>query len=117
MLYLCDEFTRYKVSFIQESVNAKFGLCRWKLYDEQVNGGLADCCEAMYNGVPYGSLNNGMRINLGIDVIRTVGAHFGLLVPLVIDNAESVSHIIDAGTQTIRLVVSESDKEMRFTYE
>lgn len=116
-LYLCDEFTRFKVGFLQESVNARFALCRWKLFDEQVNGALADCCEATVNGVPYGSLNSGMRINAGIDVIRTVSQQYGVRVPLVVDNAESVSALLGADTQVIRLVVSAGDKELRCEYE
>lgn len=115
-LFLCEEFIRFKVSYIEESINNKFQLTRFKLFQEQVNGGLADCCEATYNGVPYSSLNNGMRINIGVDVIRTVSEHYGLRVPLVVDNAESVVDLLDAGTQVIRLVVSGNDKELRCEY-
>lgn len=112
-LYLCDEFIRYKMRYIEEGVNSRFRLARFRLFQEQVNGGLADCCEATYNGVPYGSLNNGMRINVGVDVIRTLAAHYGVSVPLVIDNAESVTQLAEIDTQVIRLVVSEADKTLR----
>lgn len=115
-LFLCDEFTRFKVGFIEDSINSKFRLARFRLFQEQVNGGLVDCCEATYDGVPFGSLNNGMRINLGVDVIRTVSDHYGLRVPLFVDNAESVVDLLDAGTQVIRLVVSGADKELRCEY-
>lgn len=116
LLYLCDEFIRFKVGFIEDGINSKFRLARFKLFQEQVNGGLADCCEATYDGVPFGSLNNGMRINLGVDVIRTISEHYGIRVPLVVDNAESVVDLLDAGTQVIRLVVSGADKELRCEY-
>ena len=66
-LFLCEEFSRFKAKYIEEGV---------KLFQDQVNGGLADCCEPTYGGVPYGSLNNGMRINLGVDVIRTISRHY-----------------------------------------
>ena len=90
-LFLCEEFSRFKAKYIEEGVNGKFQLARFKLFQDQVNGGLADCCEPTYGGVPYGSLNNCMRINLGVDVIRTISRHYGLTVPLVVDNAESVT--------------------------
>ena len=112
-IFLCEEFARYKVQFIEEGVNQKFRLARFRLFQEQVNGGLADCCEPTYEGVPYGSLNNGMRINLGVDVIRTISEHYGLKVPLVVDNAESVTRLAGIDTQVIRLVVSEADKVLR----
>jgi hypothetical protein len=33
--------------------------------------------------------------------------------PLFVDNAESVTQLLDAGSQMIRLVVSEPDKQLR----
>lgn len=117
MLALADEFTRHKCSFIEDSINSRFKLAKFKLFDEQINGGVADCCEATYDGVPFGSLNNGMRINLGVDVIRTISQYYGLRVPLFVDNAESVVSLQDAETQVIRLVVSGNDKELRIEYE
>ena len=116
-LSLCEDFARFKVRYTENSINGKFQLARWKLFAEQVNGGLADCCEATFDGVPYGSLNSGMRINVGMDVISTLSRHFGLSVPLFVDNAESVTALRGIDTQVIRLVVSEHDKELRCEYE
>lgn len=116
-LYLCEEYARYKVSYVENTINSKFQLTKWKLYAEQVNGGLNDCCEATYNGVPYAALNNGMRINIGVDVISIIAEHYGVKVPLVVDNAESVTSMLNIDTQVIRLVVSENDKELRVVYE
>ena len=95
------------------TAGGRIRLARFRLFQEQVNGGLADCCEPTYEGVPYGSLNNGMRINLGVDVIRTISEHYGLKVPLVVDNAESVTRLAGIDTQVIRLVVSEADQALR----
>lgn len=116
VLFLCEEFARYKVSYVENSINSRFQLTQWKLYDEQINGGVSDCCEAMHDGVPYAALNTGMRINLGLDVIRTLSNHYGLRVPLIVDNAESVTTLLDTNTQMIQLVVSKSDKELRCEY-
>lgn len=65
------------------------------------------------DGVPYQSLNSGMRINAGIDVIATLSEHAGVRVPLVVDNAETVTALRPLASQVIRLVVSEQDKELR----
>jgi hypothetical protein len=90
---------------------------RWKLFEEQINGGLRDCCIATVNGVPYADLNSGMKINAGLDVIRTLSAAKGISVPLFVDNAESVTQLEDVDTQVIRLVVSEEDKSLRVEVE
>jgi len=114
MLYLCDEFTRYKTKLIEESINSQFSLVRFRLFREQINGGLEDCCDATVGGIPYDEgLNDGARMNAGIDVINTLSRHYNAYVPLFIDNAEKVTGLERADTQMIRLVVSENDKELR----
>lgn len=114
LIAMCEEFTRYRVQAITESVNSKFRLTRWRLFTEQVNGGLADCCEPMdRNGSTFEGTNNAMKINIGMDIIDTLSAHFGRRVPLFVDNAESVTHLQPIGSQVVRLVVSEQDKELR----
>ena len=114
LIAMCEEFTRYRVQAITESVNSKFRLARWRLFTEQVNGGLADCCEPMdMNGSTFEGTNNAMQINIGMDIIDTLSAHFGRRVPLFVDNAESVTHLQPIGSQVVRLVVSEQDKELR----
>lgn len=117
LLFLCDEFSRCKVRYIEDQINGRFRLVKWKLFREQVNGGLADCCEATVDGVPYRSMNNGSRVNAGLDVIRTLSEHYGMRVPLFVDNAESVTGLLPVGSQTVRLVVSAGDKKLRCEYE
>lgn len=112
-LAMCEEFSRYRCQFITDSVNSRFQLARFRLFTQQVNGGVADCCDVMVNGVPYADLNNAMQINVGLDIIQTLSEHYGLRVPLFVDNAESVTKLQEIGTQVIRLVVSENDKELR----
>ena len=112
-LAMCEDFTRYRCQFITDSVNSRFKLARFRLFVEQVNGGVADCCDVMVDGVPYADLNNAMQINVGLDIIETLSEHYGLRVPLVVDNAESVTRLQEIDTQVIRLVVSENDKELR----
>lgn len=67
----------------------------------------------VFDGVSYVGLNNGAKINVGIDIINTLSRHYGVAVPLFVDNAESVTNLEYAATQVIRLVVSESDKKLR----
>lgn len=114
MLFLCEEFMRYKAKFIEESINRRFSLVRFRLFREQINGGLEDCCDVTVDGIPYATgLNNGAKVNAGIDIINTLSRHYSAQVPLFVDNAESVTQLTQADTQVIRLVVSESDKELR----
>lgn len=116
--YLCDEFTRAKVRMLDEKINSRFSLARFKLFEEQINGGLAECCETLYEGVPWdGGLNNGAQIRVGCDIIRTLSEHYGLNPPVIIDNRESVTSLPEMDCQIISLVVSEKDKELRIEIE
>ena len=117
MLYLMDEYSRYKTRFVEDSINGLFRIARFRLFREQANGGVEDRCDVVHDGVPYISVNNGMKINLGIDIINTLSVAYGVRVPLFVDNAESVTKLEGSSSQIIRLVVSENDKELRVNYE
>lgn len=117
MLYLIDEYTRYKTKFVEESINANFRLVRFRLFREQANGGVEDRCDVLCENIPYINLNNGAKINSGLDIINTLSQAYGVRVPLFVDNAESVTRLEHFDGQIIRLVVSEHDKELRVSYE
>jgi chromosome segregation ATPase len=113
-LYLTEEFIRTKVRLLEERINSKFQMARFKLFEVQVNGALAETAETMYNGVPYSNLNNGARINVGLDIIRTLAKHYNFYPPIFIDNRESITELIDVSPQqTISLIVSEKDQKLR----
>lgn len=113
LLYSIEDFIRWKMRYVEDSVNGLFRLVTFRLFLEQANGGVAERCDVMVGGVPYAALNNGARINAGLDIIRRLSEHYGVRVPLFVDNAEGVTRLEDAGTQVIRLVVSEQDKRLR----
>ena len=113
MLYLMESFTRFKAKFVEESINDHFRIATFRLFREQANGGLEERCDVVYDGVPFTGLNNGMKVNVGIDIINALSRHYGVTVPLFIDNAEAVTRLEACNAQVIRLVVSENDKELR----
>ena len=113
MLYLMEEFTRFKAKFVENSINDLFRVATFRLFREQANGGLEERCDVVYDGVPFTGLNNGMKVNVGIDIINALSRHYGVTVPLFVDNAEAVTRLEPCNAQVIRLVVSEYDKELR----
>ena len=65
-------------------------------------------------GIPYNSgLNNAAKINVGLDIINTLSKHYGVNVPVLIDNAESVVETIETDSQVIKLIVSPGDDHLR----
>lgn len=114
MLFLIDEYSRYKTQFVEDSINGMFRIARFRLFREQANGGVEDRCDVVLDGVPYININSGAKINVGIDIINTLSRAYGVSVPLFVDNAESVTNLERSDNQIIRLVVSETDKELRY---
>lgn len=111
MLYLLEQFIRFKMDSVSASINSKFdGIC-WKLFENQINGGLKETCELTINGVPYGSLNAGHRIVAGLQIIKALQGLYGVSMPVFVDNAESVNDfnmpVMDC--QIILLKVSDGD--------
>ena len=117
ILYLIDEYSRYKTQFVEDSINGMFRIARFRLFREQANGGVEDRCDVVLDGVPYININSGAKINVGIDIINTLSRAYGVTVPLFVDNAESVTNLEKSECQIIRLVVSENDKKLRCDYE
>ena len=118
MLYLLDEFIKYKLDKISDSINAMFDGVNWKLFSEQINGGIKEVCECTVNGVPFGSLNNGHRIIAGLQIIKALQKLYGAYLPIFVDNAESVNdfNLPDMDCQLIKLKVSD-DKDLRIEVE
>ncbi|MDF2854251.1 MAG: hypothetical protein K0Q87_102 [Neobacillus sp.] len=113
-LYLTEEFIRTKVNLLEEKINSKFKYAKFKLFSEQINGGLTEVCETLFKGVPYSSgLNNAAKINVGLDIINTLSEHYGFSAPIFVDNAEAVTKLIDTKAQVVSLIVSEADKVLR----
>lgn len=116
-LYLCEEFIKAKVNMLTDSINAKFNDIKFKLFDVQINGGIKEICEVLVpseNGlIPYQYANNAAKVNAGLDIIKVLSKHYGVSMPVFIDNAESVTALKDIGLQVIKLVVSANDKKIR----
>ena len=105
-LFVTEEFVRAKVKLLEENINSKFGIARFKLFNVLVNGAVEECCETMVNGVPWANLNRGARMNAGLDIIRTLQDHYEFRCPVWIDNAEAVTKLVPMQCQMFRLFVN-----------
>lgn len=111
--FLTEEFTKQKVKLMESSINDKFEITKFKLFNVLINEGVEDVCIALHNGVPYDSgLNNAARINVGLDIINALSKHYNFYAPIMIDNAESVTDVHETTSQQIQLEVSKKDKEL-----
>lgn len=118
-LYLCDKFIRTKAEMLTEKINSKFKTVRFQLFKNNVtNDGTDDICDVLVPAansalVPFADANKAAKVNAGIELIQALGEHYGIEMPIFVDNAESISHIIPTNQQLIRLIVSEADTVLR----
>ena len=110
--YLMDEFIKAKVNMLEDVINSRFKLARFKMFNIMINGNIEECCETTYKGVPYRSMNNAARINVGLDIINTLTSYFKVNAPVFIDNAEAVTEFVPVNSQTIKLIVDESEPQL-----
>lgn len=110
--FLIDEFVKAKVDMLEESINSHFEYARFKMFNVLVNGNIEECCETTYKGVPYRSMNNAARMNVGLDIINALTKFYNVTAPAFIDNAEAVTDFIKCNSQTIKLVVDADFKEL-----
>lgn len=110
--FLIDEFVKAKVDMLEESINSHFESARFKMFNILVNGNVEECCETTYKGVPYRSMNNAARMNVGLDIINALTKFYNVTAPVFIDNAEAVTDFIKCNSQTIKLVVDADFEEL-----
>ena len=111
--YLCDQFIKTKVSMLDVRINNFFKMARFKMFNVLVNGLVEPMCSVTYGGVPFESLNNAGRIQVGFDIISTLQKHYNFRAPVWADNRESIVILPEMDCQVISLVVSGEDKKLR----
>lgn len=118
MINLTDDFIRSKSAMVAADVNKKFNVVSFKLFEDQINGGLKETCECTVNGVPLSSLNNGHRIIAGLDIIQSLSNLYEVSCPVFIDNSEAINEVNfpEMNAQMIHLAVTK-DKELKIESE
>ena len=116
-LFLCDEFIRIKVAMVTDRINSRFKSISFQLFKEQVNGGIKECCDALIPSpdgtmVEYKSANTAAKVNAGLEIISVLSEHYGMNLPVLVDQAESVVSLTGISQQVISLNVSAEYKRL-----
>ena len=112
-----EDYIREKVQRIEAELNGLFKNVTFKLFDQQLNGGLNETFVTLINGVPFTDANTAAQINAGLEIIEHLSKHYGLRCPCFVDHRESVTHLVPIESQIINLVVDENHKELKIELE
>lgn len=111
----CKNFEIKKMNMITESVNRKFKIVRWQMFERQVNGEEVPACICLCGGTPWSDANACSKVNAGIDVAHTLAEASHISAPMFIDGAESFGNIYNPGGQRILLMFDRKAKEFTVT--
>jgi DNA repair exonuclease SbcCD ATPase subunit len=112
-LYLIEEYIKTKAELLTDKINSKFRLAEFRLFEQQINGGINPVCITTNQGVPWSDLNSAGKVQVGLDIIRTLQEHYQFRPPVWIDNRESIVELPEMDCQVISLIVSAEDKSLR----
>ena len=110
--YLIERFTVAKVELVEQAINSKFKIARFKLFNTLINGGIEETCITLVNGVDFPDANHAAQILVGLDIIETLNNYYNISAPVFVDNSEAISSEYGINTQLIKLIVSD-DKELK----
>lgn len=101
-----DEYEQEHAEIINMKVSNQFKYISVKMSEQNKSGDFVPACTITDNeGVNAMVTNNASRILCGIDISLAFQKHFGLQMPIIIDNFESVNRntLPDVGNQLIKL--------------
>lgn len=117
--YSAAEYVKADIDAQEGAINSLFAVARWKMFDATLDGNIVETCEVTtQSGVPFRSMNDAMKIQCGMDVIRVLGEKYGAYAPIFIDNAESITRSkFDTTAQVIRLCVKAGETSLHLKSE
>lgn len=112
--YTMQQFTKAKIDECEKRINNIFTMVKFQLFDYTIEDAKKEnpieCCIALINGVPVGSVNTASKVNAGLDIINALCRFYGVTAPIFIDNRESITEIIPTESQVINLKVTDDKK-------
>lgn len=118
ILDLLDELDKAKNETLSDSINSRFSLVKWKLFELNKSGGYKSVCIPTVNGksILTTMSNKGNRILGRVDICNSIQKISGMSVPIILDDSESldstnqkkVAEMVDS--QLIMLIVNDSEK-------
>lgn len=116
-----SEVSKRKNDLLVDEINSHFSIVKWKLYDYQKNGEYKEVCIPTVPDEKTGiykvfgdTTNKGREIETKLDICDSFQKFYGMRVPIVLDNAESINdeYIPKVDTQLILLTVTK-DKDLK----
>lgn len=95
LLSSLDEMERQKAEIIRRRVSSLFSYCDIRMEERKKDGTMTPSCSILVGGVLVQVANTASRIRAGVDISNAFCRHYGISVPLIIDNRERIDGDVD----------------------
>lgn len=115
MLQMIQDYTEEKANFVSNKINDKLEVAKIEMFRTQKDGTLApDCVVRNKKGVMYATANGAQKILLNIDLQQMFCEHFGVVMPIFVDECSIFSPSLEPKfeTQNFKFYASD-DKVLR----
>lgn len=113
--FAIQAFSATKNIEVQKRVNKMFpDSITFELFEKQVNGEEVEFCQLLYKGVPWGVVNNGGKIQAGMECIKGFNKFYNLYLPVFVDNIEGLAtyNLPEMETQVVSLRMDETKNQL-----
>lgn len=108
LLDLAREFISFRCSSSEDAINGMFENVKFQLFEcNKSNDDVKETCILRYRGVKYDDLSYSTKIIASVEVLRAFQKFYGVTVPCILDNSESITGAVDTGSQAIYMRVRE----------
>ena len=76
---------------VKQTINKGLNYVKIEVLDTDKAGNYIDACNVTYNGVDVNVSNTASKILAGVDISNLFSRHYGVSLPLFIDNAEQIA--------------------------
>lgn len=115
MLQMIQDYTEEKANYVSNKINDKLEVAKIEMFRTQKDGTLApDCVVRNKKGVMYATANGAQKILLNIDLQQMFCEHFGVVMPIFVDECSMFSPSLEPKfeTQNFKFYASD-DKVLR----
>lgn len=115
VLQMIQDYTEEKANYVSNKINDKLEVAKIEMFRTQKDGTLApDCVVRNKKGVMYATANGAQKILLNIDLQQMFCEHFGVVMPIFVDECSMFSPSLEPKfeTQNFKFYASD-DKVLR----
>lgn len=113
MLQMIQDYTEEKANYVSNKINDKLEVAKIEMFRTQKDSTLApDCVVRNKKGVMYATANGAQKILLNIDLQQMFCEHFGVVMPIFVDECSMFSPSLEPKFETQNFKFYASDDKI-----